>query len=146
MNVSTSYLEETTFVSISGVVDAGGAGHLYDVLVQAVRLGSPRLVVDVAGVSRITRAGVRGFVVAAKLARARQGEMRISGASAETEATLRDLGFNDLLRFERIAAGTVPPQPRVRRATARPKAGITLDRGACRREAPGALRAGSCPS
>lgn len=108
MKTSTTHFDDLTVVTVSGIVDSRGAGRLYDVLVDAAKRGGT-LVVDIAGMTRLTRAGVRGFIVAARLARGWRREMWIRNASSETEEVLSGLGFSSLLRFERDTRAGVSP-------------------------------------
>lgn len=100
MKIAVSTIDEFQIVEITGVVDRNAAGAVYDALVEAAGDGRRKLVVDLSGVRHMTRAGTRGFVVAAKLMRPGQGEMRICGASRATEALLRGLGHFHLLKCD----------------------------------------------
>ena len=70
-----------------------------DTLVDAVRRGGV-LVVDLSGVETMTRSGVRGLVVAAKLSEQACGKMRICGADPSVRALLNSLGFAHLLKVD----------------------------------------------
>lgn len=94
-------------IAVSGVVDSTGAGRLLDALVEATLNGGDRLIVDLSGVRSMTRAGARGFVVAAKLSITTRGAMRICGATPSVETVLRGLGHHYLLRFDRTVEASL---------------------------------------
>ena len=101
--------ENVTFIAITGVVDASGAGRVYDCLVEAACICREHLIVDVRGITKLTRAGMRGFVVAARLMQERKGRMRIVGASGSTAAILRGLSLNSLIKFDGAVADVAAP-------------------------------------
>lgn len=87
-------------VEVFGWVDRSAAGEFYDVLVGYVGSGWTKMVVDFTDVVMVTRAGVRGLIVAAKLLRSVQGEMRICVADDATTDFLNGLGFAHLLKCD----------------------------------------------
>jgi anti-anti-sigma factor len=89
-----------TIVAIAGSVNRHAAGRLYDALVGCIGSGDTRLIVDLSGVHLLTHAGMRGLVVAAKLAAGAGGALRICGAERSIEAFLQGLGFNHLLKCD----------------------------------------------
>jgi anti-anti-sigma factor len=89
-----------TIVAISGAVDSHAAGQVYDTLVQHILEGRTRLIVDLSGVNRITRAGVRGLIVAAKLVTPGRGGIRICGARKPVVSFLRGLGLPYLIKLD----------------------------------------------
>jgi len=97
MKLSITIFNEIALVRISGTVDSHAAGHLYDGLVKRVREGDRTLIIDLAGVPVMTRAGVRGIIVAARLLQNARGAMRICGANTGVAAFLKGLGFDHLL-------------------------------------------------
>ena len=100
MNISIYTLGDVSVVEIAGVVDSHASGQLYDALVNAFADGTGKLAVDLSGVTFLTRAGVRGIIVAAKLAKSGGGELRICGATHPFEVFLQGLGFTHLLKFD----------------------------------------------
>ena len=58
------------------------------------------MVVDLEGVSSMTRAGARGILVAAKMLQCRGGEMRICGANEGVRRGLLNTGFRHLLAVD----------------------------------------------
>nr|WP_261368357.1 STAS domain-containing protein [Pseudosulfitobacter koreense] len=97
-------------VAISGVVDSISAGQLLDeVVALCLKRSGTTLTLDLCGVTRMTRAGVRGFVVAARLARFRGGVLHVTGASPAVAALLDSLGYAHLFRFDQMQGATAGP-------------------------------------
>jgi anti-anti-sigma factor len=97
VRISTQTLDGIVIVSVSGAVDSYATGQLNDALVQCICEGAKKLIVDLSGVHLMTRAGVRGLIVASKLMDTAQGEMRICNAMRSVETFLQSSGFNYLL-------------------------------------------------
>ncbi|WP_226577676.1 STAS domain-containing protein [Acuticoccus sediminis] len=107
MNIWVNAHGDLLIVGVSGVVDSRAAGPLYDTLVGCSRHRGARLIVDLGGVTRLTRAGVRGLLVAARLVRQGGGTMRICGAGPEAASLLADLGFRSLVTLDADRAAAV---------------------------------------
>ena len=108
MNITFEDLESALLVRVAGRLDSHSTGPLCDALVA--RIGRRRglnLVIDLAGVSTLTRAGLRGLVVAAKLTRGAGGRTRISGADTPKEALLRGLGLAHLFDLDATCGQSV---------------------------------------
>lgn len=97
MDVSVSHQGNICIVTLSGLIDARTTGPLCDTLVAETRKGARHFVVDFARQTSITRAGIRGFVVAAKLLRGVRGEIRICGLTRDVDHFVRGVGFSHLL-------------------------------------------------
>jgi anti-anti-sigma factor len=107
IQVSTRTLRGCQVASVSGVVDLYSAGALYDALIDCIRKGDEMFIVDLSGVSSMTRAGTRGLVVAAKLLESGGGQMRICGARTAVDAVMRGLGFHHLLNLDVTVAASM---------------------------------------
>ncbi|QEW27097.1 anti-anti-sigma factor [Roseovarius indicus] len=100
MHISITTLDDILVAELSGALTCMAAGPVYDALVRHVDETACRLIVDMSGVTRLTRAGVRGLVVAAKLCVTHGGKMRICGADASATLLLTSLGFRHILKLE----------------------------------------------
>ncbi|MAQ85388.1 MAG: hypothetical protein CMH12_19360 [Maritimibacter sp.] len=100
MKFKTDTIGDCLIFSIHGEIDRRAAGPLYDALVDVLEAGWTRLIVDLSDAGRLTRAGVRGLVVAGKLMQGVRGEMRLAGPDAAARALLTGLGFGTLLKCE----------------------------------------------
>ena len=100
MQILVTTHRDIRIVAVSGRIDLYSAGSFYDALVEAVGDAQADLVIDLTGVVRLTSAGMRGLVVAAKLQQSAGHAIRICGATAAIKWFLRGRGYNHLLRFE----------------------------------------------
>ena len=115
-------------VRVSGTLDSRASGYLYDVLVDSTGKGNTKLIVDLSGVQSMTRAGVRGLVVAARRLAPPRGGMRICGADPSIEALLQGLGHNHLLKCDpTIQASMAKLSDRVSRNAGAPTTVVTMD-------------------
>lgn len=99
MIISRVRLDGASLVKISGIVDSHAAGRVSDTLVESLNEGRSSLVVDLCEVEQLTRAGMRGLIVAAKLTQMSRGQMLICGASAEIVDYLGTMGIDHLVSF-----------------------------------------------
>ena len=97
MQISFKTIDGVVIVGVAGAVDSHAAGQLNDTLLRCIADGAKKLIVDLSGVHIMTRAGMRGLIVAAKLMDTAQGEMRICGALRSVDVFLRSRGFTYLL-------------------------------------------------
>lgn len=100
MNQTIIPRHHTLVLEFHGRMDSQTAGQTYDTLVALARSGHPNLVVDLSGVDCVTRAGIRGLIVAAKMLMAVGGEMRICGAGPRATELLLGIGYHHLLKLD----------------------------------------------
>jgi anti-anti-sigma factor len=89
-----------TLVDIAGRLDSSASGQVMDQLNDIVTTGVSRLVVNLAQVSYISSAGLRSILVAAKLLKSANGEMRLCQPNDFVKKTLEDSGFANLIRID----------------------------------------------
>lgn len=99
MELTICGAKQALVVSMIGDVDSGSAGQVYETLIDCVSEGETSLIVDLSRATRVTRAGLRGLIVAAKLVQTSKGDFRICGASAEVADFIAAQGFNNLLKL-----------------------------------------------
>ncbi len=102
-------------VAVRGVVDAGTAGRLGDLLTDLIdRRGVRSLVVDVEGLSFIDSAGIYVLVQAMKRVRAEGGDLALTGVTAGVHKVLDICGLTGVFDTahargrDRIADGGQP--------------------------------------
>lgn len=100
MNQTIIPRDDTLVLEFHGRMDSHTAGQTYDRLVALARSGHRNLVVDLSGVDGVTRAGVRGLIVAARLLMIGGGEMRICGAGLRATELLLGMGYRHLLKLD----------------------------------------------
>ena len=98
--ISVTTRRDIRILAVSGRIDLHSAGSFYDALVEAVGGARADLVIDLTGVVRLTSAGMRGLVVAAKLQQSAGRAIRLCGVTAGIKTFLRGRGSDHLLRFE----------------------------------------------
>lgn len=98
MEISIENAGPYNSVRLYGQLDSKGAGSIYDTIVELGCLGPGKVVVSVAAVTHVTRAGCRALIVAAKMLHARTGEkLLINDASPEMLSILSGAGFDHLI-------------------------------------------------
>jgi anti-sigma B factor antagonist len=100
MQISVTTNGDIRILAVSGRIDLYSAGSFYDALVEAVGDAQADLVIDLTAIARLTSAGMRGLVVAAKLQQSAGHAIRICCATAAIKKFLRGRGYDNLLRFE----------------------------------------------
>ena len=92
---------ENCVVHLTGAVVGGTAGDLLDALPLLVTGGCKNLIVDVSGVRAVSRAGLRGIIVAAQMLQVKGGQMRICSAHGEVLRALKNLSLGHLIRLDK---------------------------------------------
>ncbi|MBU1316351.1 MAG: STAS domain-containing protein [Alphaproteobacteria bacterium] len=107
MHVNFKRLRDTLIIEIAGAVDRFAAGRLHDAVNAAIRSDCTHLVVDLSGATSLTRAGIRGLVVGARLMRNRHSEFLVNVPDPVMRSVLEATGFADLQRaVQRGTAGS----------------------------------------
>ncbi|MEL6206839.1 MAG: STAS domain-containing protein [Pseudomonadota bacterium] len=101
LQISFSFAGHIAIVRFAGDLVSQTAGSAFDALVSATNSESKTLIVDLLDIRQMTRAGLRGLVVAAKLIEATYGRMRLVIADADMERQLLDLPIDHLLHLDR---------------------------------------------
>ncbi|MCX7349324.1 MAG: STAS domain-containing protein [Alphaproteobacteria bacterium] len=100
MNILQRQIDGITLVDISGRVDSSVSGQVMDQLNGIVSSGVTKLVVNLKQVSYISSAGLRSILVAAKLVKSDNGEMRLCQPNDLVRKTLEESGFSNLIRID----------------------------------------------
>lgn len=118
MRLVYSIAHDAAVVSINGTVRREETGRLLDALVEVVRESRRDLVIDLSELDQVSRAGLRGLVVAAKLLQQAGRRMRICHAPAPVELMLQHLGYAHLLKIDATLDDSLAALGRGRRPTA----------------------------
>ena len=97
MEINTNEVAGVTFVSLKGDIKSTTSGEVMDALVGLVKGGSDKLLINLEGVDFISSAGLRSILVAAKLLKNSNGQMRICGAKESVRKVLETSGFTSLV-------------------------------------------------
>ncbi len=123
MKPSTFEMDGFLIARILGAMSKDASGQLCNALVKIVANGATKVIADLSGVVRVTRAGVRALIIAAKLLQARRGALRSCAARPLVEAGLRGFGIRHLLRCDpTFEASMSEPIRRPARRSAAPAA------------------------
>ena len=85
MNFTMYVSKGVLVVGPHGTLDSRSTGPLCDALVAAIREGWRHVAVDLSALDTLTRAGIRGLIVGAKLMQAAGGELRLCGGVLRAE-------------------------------------------------------------
>lgn len=80
LHISTTCEDGQTVVELSGSIVGATAGSLLDAFSDILSSGCKSLHLDLSGVHEVSRAGVRGIIVAAKAMQTCDGDFQITGA------------------------------------------------------------------
>jgi anti-sigma B factor antagonist len=83
MDISEENSGDVTIVEIKGRIDSHSAPIFSDTLINLVKAGRPRLVVDLQHILYISSAGFRALLLAGRTAKAQQGAIALCNASSE---------------------------------------------------------------
>ena len=100
MNILQRQIDGITLIDLSGRLDSSVSGQVMDQLNEIVNAGNTRLVVNLGQVSYISSAGLRSILVAAKLVKSANGEMRLCQPNDLVKRTLEESGFANLIRID----------------------------------------------
>lgn len=77
-----------TVVAPTGRLDVAGAPALKDAISEVVKVGSPRIVIDMEGVSFVDSTGLGSVIAALKQIRGSQGELRLAAPNQQVRVVL----------------------------------------------------------
>jgi anti-sigma B factor antagonist len=77
-----------TVVAPNGRLDVAGAPALKEAIGNAVKDGSPRLVIDMEGVSFVDSTGLGSVIAALKLVRGSKGDLRLAAPNQQVRVVL----------------------------------------------------------
>ena len=99
MEIKTSEADGITFVRMSGRLTSTTSGPAYDELVRVAQSGTKKVVINLRELDFIASSGLRSILVAAKLLKGSQGEIRICEANETVRKVLETSGFDSLIRL-----------------------------------------------
>ena len=97
MEIRTNEVAGITFVYLKGEIKSTTSGEVMDSLVNLVKGGADKLLLNIKGVDFISSAGLRSILVAAKLLKNSNGQMKICGANESVKKVLETSGFTSLV-------------------------------------------------
>lgn len=100
MKIGGRHVDDIRVVSLEGRLDSSSSGEVMDQLSSLVNAGATRLVVNLKDLSYISSAGLRSILVAAKLAKTLNGDMRLCEANSLVSEILDRSGFSNLITLD----------------------------------------------
>jgi len=77
-----------TVVAPTGRLDVAGAPALKDAISEAVKDGTPRVVIDMEGISFVDSTGLGSVIAALKQIRSSQGDLRLAAPNQQVRVVL----------------------------------------------------------
>lgn len=100
MNIEQRVVDGVTVAYLSGRLDSSVAGEVMDGLNGIVTAGATKLVINLKDLTYISSSGLRGLLVAAKLIKSSNGDMRLCEPIDRVYKVLNDSGFANLIRTD----------------------------------------------
>lgn len=100
MQIEHRQVDGVTLVHMTGRLDSAVSGEVMDKLNEIVNSGATRLVLNLKEVSYISSAGLRSILVAAKLIKSANGEMRLCEPNGMVSKILDSSGFAFLIKID----------------------------------------------
>ena len=105
--VETRAEDGATIVAVAGSVDAVTSPRLSEALQAAVTGGGQRVVVDLAGVTYISSAGLRAILSGVKAARTAGGDLVVAAAQPRVRNVFELAGLTTIVAFHDEVAAAV---------------------------------------
>lgn len=99
MEIKESKLADFTQVELVGELDATTAPDLEDRLTALIEGGAHRLVLECSQLEYISSAGLRAFLLGAKLIRSANGKLGVTGMQELVRDVFDMAGFDDMFEF-----------------------------------------------
>ena len=99
MEIKTKEVDGIAFVQMSGRLTSTTSGQAYDELVRVAQSGTKKVVINLRELDSIASAGLRSILVAARLLKGSNGEIRICEANETVRKVLATSGFDSLIQL-----------------------------------------------
>jgi anti-anti-sigma factor len=99
MEVTTRQNDGVLIAELTGKLDTSTSGSIQDKLVQCVKDGETKIILNLKGLEYVSSAGLRVILIISKLLQSNQGEFRVCSPNGIVEEVLKISGFNSLLRI-----------------------------------------------
>lgn len=99
MEITTEEVAGITVVYLRGEIKSSTSGEVMDSLVDLVKGGATKLLLNMKDVGFISSAGLRSILVASKLLKNSGGEMRLCDANETVTKVLETSGFTSLVNM-----------------------------------------------
>jgi anti-sigma B factor antagonist len=100
MQVDHRKEDGVTVVQLSGRLDSSVSGDVMDQLNAIVNAGATKVILNLKDLSYISSAGLRSILVAAKLIKSQNGELRLCEPNGRVSKILDESGFAYLIKID----------------------------------------------
>lgn len=107
MNIEQREVDGVTVAYLSGRLDSSVAGDVMDKLNGIVTAGATRLVINLKDLTYISSSGLRGLLVAAKLIKSSNGDLRLCEPIERVAKVLNDSGFSNLIHTDKTQSDSI---------------------------------------
>ena len=107
MNIEQRVVDGVTVAYLTGRLDSSVAGEVMDGLNAIVNAGTTKLVINLRDLTYISSSGLRGLLVAAKLIKSANGDLRLCEPIERVAKVLNDSGFSNLIRTDNSESDSV---------------------------------------
>ena len=99
MEVTKRNEGDVLVIELNGKLDTSTSGVTQDELVQLVKDGQTKIVLNLKNLDYVSSAGLRVILIMSKLLQSHQGELRLCMANEFVGGVLEKSGFNSLLQI-----------------------------------------------
>jgi anti-sigma B factor antagonist len=107
MEITSVQHNDITIASVVGDLDAATSAEATAFLAAAIDAGHAKLVIEMAGVTYLSSAGLRVILGATRQARSSGGDLCLAGAASDIRRVLDMSGFSKLIKTFATAADAV---------------------------------------
>lgn len=107
MEITSVQQNGITVARIVGDLDAATSAEATAFLAAEINAGHAKLVIDMAGITYLSSAGLRVILGATRQARSSGGDLRMAGAAGDIRRVVDMAGFSSLIEIFATAADAV---------------------------------------
>jgi len=107
MPMETRHKDGVTIVDLSGRLDSAVSNDVTEQLTALVDSGHSKLIMNMKELAYLSSAGLRSLLVAAKLAKSANGEMRLCEPNGRVAKVLNEAGFDFLIKIDSDEAQSI---------------------------------------
>jgi anti-sigma B factor antagonist len=108
LDVTVRKLDGTAVVSVAGEVDVYTSPLLQERLVEVLRDGSPKIVLDLSGVTFLDSTGLGVLITGLKRCRSADGDLVLVTAQPNVLKVLEITGLNDVFQIYETVEDAIP--------------------------------------
>ena len=99
MRIDTRQIDDVTVIDMAGRLDTSTSGDAYDEMMRIAKSGVSNVVLNLDRLEYVSSAGLRVILMAAKLLKSSDGEMKICHANGVVKEVLETSGFDHIINI-----------------------------------------------